>query len=104
LEREFYDPLARRAPGGQQDCHGEGRERELGDEAQKLIDGERDDAEHEMAHDFGVAAHAHRSAAELVFDPRVDALDGSALIVADRLGWSVAKPLAPPFLRFELRL
>ena len=74
----------------------------LRDEAQKLIDSQRDNSEHEMAHDFGVAAHAHRPAAELVFDPPVDALHSRALIVTDLLSWSVAKPLAAPFLGFEL--
>jgi len=74
----------------------------LSDEAQQVIDSERDDAEHKMTHDFGVAAHAQRSAAGLVFDPRIDALNGGALIVADLLSGSVAKPLTAPFLGFEL--
>jgi hypothetical protein len=74
----------------------------LGDESRKLIDSQRDNSEHEMAHDFGVDAHAHRSAAELVFDPPVETLHSRALIVADLLSWSVAKPLAAPFLGFEL--
>ena len=52
----------------------------LSDEAQQLIDSERDDAEHKMTHHFGVAAHAQHSAAELVSDPRIDALNGGALI------------------------
>lgn len=77
---------------------------ELGHEAQKLIDGKRDDAEHEMAHDFSVATHAYHSAAKFVFDPRINALDGGALVVADVLSQGVAKPLAPPFLSFELLL
>src|SRR5215472_16416837 len=57
-----------------------------------------------MAHHFGVAAHAHCSAAKLVFDSAIDALDGGALIVADRLSGSVAEPLAAFFLGFELLL
>src|SRR6516162_7961450 len=57
-----------------------------------------------MAHYFGVAAHAHCSAAKLIFDAAIDALDRGALIVADLLSGSVAEPLAAFFLGFELLL
>src|ERR1700758_3289334 len=46
-----------------------------------LIDGERDDAEHEMAFDLERAADAEKSGAELVFQPGVDALGHGAEIV-----------------------
>ena len=71
----------------------------LGNESHQLVDGERDDAEHEMAHDFAVTAYTHRSAAELVLDSSVDTLNGGALVVADLLGQAVAEASAPFFLR-----
>ena len=43
------------------------------DDANDLIDGERDDAEHEMAFDLERAADAEKSGAELVFQTGVDA-------------------------------
>jgi hypothetical protein len=38
-------------------------------DAQDLIDGEGEQAEHQMAARLGGAAHAQESAAELVFEP-----------------------------------
>ena len=52
----------------------------LRDESQDLIGGQRDDAEHRMAHRLGVAAHADHAPAELVFQARVDPLHGDALL------------------------
>ncbi len=51
------------------------------DDADDLIDGERDDAEHEMAFDLERAADAEKSGAELVFQPGVDAFGHGAEIV-----------------------
>ena len=56
-----------------------------GDEAHHLIHGDCQDCEHEVAEDLGVAAHADGSAAEVVLEAAVDALDGAALAVAHRL-------------------
>ena len=44
-----------------------------------LIDGERDDAEHEMAFDLECAADAEKSGAELVFQTGVDAFGMSGI-------------------------
>src|SRR5208337_2546138 len=61
------------------DCNGEskiGNKKKLEllvDDANDLIDGERDDAEHEMAFDLERAADAEKSGAELVFQTGVDA-------------------------------
>ena len=49
--------------------------------ADDLIDGERDDAEHEMAFDLERAADAENLDAELVFQPGVDAFGHGAEIV-----------------------
>jgi hypothetical protein len=51
------------------------------DDTDDLIDGERDDAEHEMAFDLECAADAEKSGAELVFQTGVDALGHGAEIV-----------------------
>src|SRR5271165_5843959 len=51
------------------------------DDADDLIDGERDDAEHEMAFDLERAADAEKSGAELVFQTGVDAFGHGAEIV-----------------------
>src|SRR5215471_2193645 len=51
------------------------------DDTDDLIDGERDDAEHEMAFDLERAADAEKPGAELVFQPGVDAFGHGAEIV-----------------------
>src|SRR5271166_984538 len=51
------------------------------DDTDDLIDGERDDAEHEMAFDLECAADAEKSGAELVFQTGVDAFGHGAEIV-----------------------
>src|SRR5271166_3917779 len=53
----------------------------LVDDTDDLIDGERDDAEHEMAFDLECAADAEKSGAELVFQTGVDAFGHGAEIV-----------------------
>ena len=61
-----------------------------GDEADELVDGDDEDAEHEMAHDFRRAAHTDGAAAGLVLEPAEDALDRRPGLVADGLGaWQV---------------
>ena len=54
------------------------------DDPDDLIDGERDDAEHELAFDLERAADAEKSGAELVFQTGVDAFGHGAEIV-DRI-------------------
>ena len=60
---------------------GSGRRGPVVDDADDLIDGERDDALHEMAFDVECAADADKSGAELVFQPGVDAFGHGAEIV-----------------------
>ena len=61
-----------------------GRGPEAGD-AQYLIDGERDDAEHEMALDLDRAAHAQVPGAEFILQSGVDAFDHGPKIMALRV-------------------
>src|SRR3974377_453181 len=68
------------APGGVEPA-GSGRGGPAVHDADDLIDGERDDAEHEMAFDLERAADAEKSGAELVFQTGVDAFDHGAEIV-----------------------
>ena len=60
---------------------GSGRGGPVVDDTDDLIDGERDDAEHEMAFDLECAADAEKSGAELVFQTGVDAFGHGAEIV-----------------------
>jgi hypothetical protein len=60
--------------------------RQPAEEPHQLVDGEREDAEHEVAHDLGMPAHAHEAAAELVLEARVGALGGGALAAAHIYG------------------
>ena len=60
---------------------GSGRGGPVVDDTDDLIDGERDDAEHEMAFDLECAADAEKSGAELVFETGVDAFGHGAEIV-----------------------
>src|SRR5271165_7064536 len=60
---------------------GSGRGGPVVDHTDDLIDGERDDAEHEMAFDLERAADAEKSGAELVFQTSVDAFGHGAEIV-----------------------
>lgn len=53
---------------------------------EKLEGGAGQDAEHEVAHDFGRATDADKEGAKVVFELGVDALDGTALLEAARGG------------------
>src|SRR5208337_1500199 len=66
---------------GEPGCVRSGRGGPVVDDANDLIDGERDDAEHEMAFDLERAADAEKSGAELVFQTGVDAFGHGAEIV-----------------------
>src|SRR5271165_326478 len=66
---------------GEPGCVRSGRGGPVVDDADDLIDGERDDAEHEMAFDLERAADAEKSGAELVFQTGVDAFGHGAEIV-----------------------
>src|SRR5271166_6495035 len=68
------------APGGSEPGLS-GRGGPVVDDTDDLIDGERDDAEHEMAFDLECAADAEKSGAELVFQTSVDAFGHGAEIV-----------------------
>ena len=57
----------------------------LNDQPHELICRQREDAKHQVAHDFCVAAHAHVARAELILEPGIDALGRASLVVADVL-------------------
>ena len=57
-----------------------------GDQAEPLVDREREHAEHEMGHHFNGAAHANVVGSELVFQPAIDALTHGAYFVPFLLG------------------
>jgi hypothetical protein len=40
----------------------------------QLIDGQREDSEHQIAEHLGVAAHPHRAPAEIILEAAIDAL------------------------------
>src|ERR1035441_4285166 len=46
----------------------------LSDQPKDLIGGQRDDAEHQMAHPLGIASHAYHAPAELVLKTRIHPL------------------------------
>src|SRR5208337_3968094 len=77
LSEVDYSWAGRGEPG----CVRSGRGGPVVDDADDLIDGERDDAEHEMAFDLERAADAEKSGAELVFQTGVDAFGHGAEIV-----------------------
>src|SRR5208337_4868942 len=77
LSEVDYSWAGRGEPG----CVRSGRGGPVVDDANDLIDGERDDAEHEMAFDLERAADAEKSGAELVFQTGVDAFGHGAEIV-----------------------
>ena len=52
-----------------------------GRDAEYLIDGEDENAEHQMAFHLDGAAHAHEPAAEFILQSRVDAFDHGAKII-----------------------
>ena len=66
----------------------------LRDQSQNLISGQRDDAEHQMAHHLGVAAHADHAPPKLVFQTRIHPLHGGAFAVTHVFGAAIAKELA----------
>ena len=57
-----------------------------GDEADQLVDGQRQDTEHQMAQDFVMASDADGPPAEVVLDPAVDPFGGGALVEPDVFG------------------
>jgi hypothetical protein len=71
----------------------------LRDESQDLIGGERDDAEHQMAHHLGVASDPYRSPAELVFQARVHPLHGGTFPISHVLGIVEVQQCAPFLFR-----
>src|SRR5271166_5812979 len=73
--------LGRAGRTGEPGCVRSGGGGPVVDDANDLIDGERDDAEHEMAFDLERAADAEKSGAELVFQTGVDAFGHGAEIV-----------------------
>src|SRR5208337_722819 len=77
LSEVDYSWAGRGEPG----CVRSGRGGPVVDDANDLIDGERDDAEHVMAFDLERAADAEKSGAELVFQTGVDAFGHGAEIV-----------------------
>src|SRR5262249_27932174 len=67
---------------------------ELRDQSHQLIDGQREDTEHQMAENLGVAAHPHIAPPAIILEAAIDSLGSPALIVAHVLGKRVAG-LAP---------
>jgi hypothetical protein len=63
---------------------------ELRDQPHQVIDGQREDAEHQVAEHLGVPAHPHISPAEIILEAAIDPLGGAALVVAHLLGKRVA--------------
>ena len=57
--------------------------RGLGDEAHQLVCGEREHAEHAMAHHLRSAADADMAATKLVLEAAIDAFNRGAFLVAD---------------------
>ena len=53
--------------------------------SQDLIGGQRDDAEHQMAHCLRVTSYANRAATELIFQMRIDPLHDGAFAVNQNL-------------------
>ena len=58
----------------------------LRDQAQNLIGGRRDDAEHRMAHQLGIASHPNRPPAELVLQACVHPLHSGTFAITHVLG------------------
>ena len=80
FSRRIEQALERSPPGGGNPA-GSGRGGPVVDDTDDLINGERDDAEHEMAFDLECAADAEKSGDELVFQAGVDAFGHGAEIV-----------------------
>src|SRR5271165_4915336 len=76
---------------------------EAGD-AEDLIGGERDDAEHEVAFDLDRAAHAQEPGAEFVLQSSIDAFDHGAEIVDDVICVGHVDELHPVDLPFPFGL
>src|ERR1039457_3803580 len=70
------------------------------DKSEDLIGGQRDDAEHQMAHPLCVASHPSRPTAEFVLQARVHPLHRCTFPITDVLGVVVIQQLAP--VRFGL--
>ena len=70
--------------------------RSLHEQAHQLLDGERQNAKHQVAHDLVVAANPDELAAEVILEPSVGPLDGAPFVVADILGQPVTGALSPP--------
>jgi hypothetical protein len=67
---------------------------ELRHQPDQLIHGQRQNVEHQMAHDLHRAANPHRPGPEVILQPSVGPLGSGAFGVADRLGEAEAEPLA----------
>lgn len=78
--------------------------RSLHEQAHQLLDGERQNAKHQVAHDLVVAANPDELAAEVILEPSVGPLDGAPFVVADILGQPVTGALSPPRLVGQLPL
>ncbi len=57
--------------------------------------GESRNAKHQMTHDLGMAAYPHCSTAKLIFQPRINPLNGAALVIADGFGRLMPYQSAP---------
>lgn len=68
-------------------------------EADHLVGGQCEQAEHRMAGDFCRAAHSDMARAELVLEARAGPLDGSADAVSDGSGIGMAGEAPPAFSR-----
>ena len=86
--RARRDAAAGRREGGPEDG------KKLAGELEQLVDGESEQAEHQMRHDLAGSAHAQETSPEFIFQTAVDAFHHGALTEALLLGGRKGKPLA----------
>ena len=63
---------------------------QLDDQPHQVIDGQREDAEHQVTEHLGVAAHPYIARTEIILEAAINALSGAALVVTHLLGKYVA--------------
>ena len=71
-------------------------------QAHQLVDGQRQDAEHQVAVDLGMPAYPHIPSAELVFESSIDPLHRRALSEASPLWRNVSDAALCPRLALQL--
>src|SRR4051794_28683110 len=92
IDFECQQALVRNLEAGNQPGRG------LRHQPDQLIHGQRQNAEHQMAHHLRRAANPHCPGPEVILQPSVGPLSGGAFGVADRLGEAEPEPLAQGLL------